>query len=356
MSKSIFLAFSISNSSVTEYFLELANELSKTRSVYIFTDKLLEHPFDVSPEITFYSWPSPRPNKPQDFIFLMRRIRKHRPDTMLSMFGNVNIFLLTGFLMRVPKRIAWCHSISTAFEKSRAMEIRKAAVFRLATKLVANSDATKQDLIKNFSVNPNKIAVVYNAVRANPIPDVAVDPDKIVFVGRLHPSKGIDTLIDALAILVSEFPKLNLTIIGGHLGGNVIKKYQQQVTGLAVERNVTFLGNCEKQRVLEEFANAYVSVIPSTAEGFGLVIIESFSVKTPVIGANNSAIREIIRHEHDGLLFTTRDSADLASKLRFLLQNPDLRDIYSKQCYERFSENFELTSAVANLLNKSGVL
>jgi glycosyltransferase involved in cell wall biosynthesis len=348
--KSIFLSFAISDSSVTEYFIELANQLSKEYRVVVITDSVSAHPFAISKDIQLFTLPSGKPGKLSDFPFLAKKIAEYRPETMIAIFGNVNLFLLAGFFCRVRNRIAWCRSISIAFEKRRFLQYRKRLIYKLATKIFANSNATKKDLIENFGVNPNKIDVFYNAVSAAAFPGVTVRREKIVFVGRLHPSKGIDILFDALPLILEHFPHTKLAMVGGHLEGNVIKKYRRKAEELGIDANVEFLGIRPKNEVLRELASAYVSVVPSLAEAFGFVVIESFSVGTPVIGSDNTGIAEIIRHGQDGFLFETANAADLAQKTISLLGNQALRTLFSVNCHERFLHHFELRKEVGDLV------
>lgn len=350
--KTIFLSYSIGNSSVTDFFVELSNKLSKEYKVIIITDYIKDHSFYISPEITIYQWPSSRPTEVKDFIFLSKKVRKYRPETMISIFGAVNLFLLVGYLFGVKRRIVWRRSISTQFEPRKKLQLRKKYFYRLATTIVANSKATKQDLVENFGVNESKIEIVYNAVRDYEIPNTGGGSNNILYVGRMHPSKGVETLLEAMPAILSQFPDIQLVLLGGYLKGIEIQKYEKISKILRIEKNVSFLGNQPKQRVLEELSSAYVAVVPSIIEAFGFVVIESFSVKTPVIGSNTSGIAEIIRKEKDGFLFETRNAADLSKKIISLFNNREMRQTLSSNCYKRFRDDFEIKSAVDRLYFK----
>ena len=346
--RTIFLSFTINNSSLTDFFLMLSNKLTKSYRVVVITDRIEDHPFAVSPDIIFYQWPSSRPTKFRDFVFLFKKVRQYKPRVMVSMFGSVNLFLLVGTLLGVKHRLAWYHTISTASDSTKSLKFRKKFVYKMATRIIANSNATKTDLQENFLIPPEKISVVYNAVR----PEKAgtnIKRNQLVYAGRLHPSKGIDTLVAAMPAVLEKFPDTQLILFGGHLEGNAIKKYIAQVKNLGISKSVIFKGTRPKQEVVEAFAESYVSILPSFFEAFGFVVIESFSVKTPVIGSDTSGIAEIIRDGKDGFLFKPGNEKDLSEKIIHLLQSPGLREDFSTNCFERFMDQFEVGSVTGKL-------
>src|SRR5690606_31878150 len=114
---------------------------------------------------------------------------------------------------------------------------------------------------------------------------------------------------------------------------------------LQVSKNVEFIGNQGKKRIMKEFSSSNVTVVPSIEEAFGYVVIESFSARTPVIGSNTTGIAEIIRNNMDGFLFEVGNSSDLAEKIIALRKDQVLRKNFSDNCYFRFKEKFEIKSS-----------
>lgn len=343
----IFLSFTLKNSSLAGFFIELCNQLAFNNRVIIITYAVEKHNFYISPKIEILKWPSKRPTKFKDFLFLIKLVKKHRPKTMIANFGAVNMFLIVGYLFRVKQRIAWYHTLSGQLEKHKILQLRKRIFYKMATKIISNSKATRNDLVKNFRVKKSKVKIIYNAVR-EPLKTGCVIPFKLVYAGRMHVTKGVDILLLAMPLVVKKFPLVNLTLIGDDLKGEQIKKYIEIVNVLKIQDNVIFLGNQNKDRVLEQFSSAYLTIVPSIVEAFGYVVIESFSVKTPVIGSNTGGIAEIIRDDLDGLLFEVNNSLDLADKINHLLGNHRLREQFSNNCFDRFLQNFEVKEVVNN--------
>ncbi len=347
MKPCVFLAYSISKASVSDYFTSLAIHLSHTHTVVVFTDTREVH--EDLEAITIYKWPSKRPTQWKDFKFLHQRIRKYQPEIMISVFGAVNMFLIGGFVHNVKHRIAWRRTLVDQLNPSRFSLFRKRFIYKMATEIYANSKATKTDIEQHFNVPSSKVRVVYNAVKDYRVESKKVHPYRLVYAGRLHKSKGIDTLLEALPAVVKLYKDVELLVLGGSLTGNAIKKYQQKVEDIAIKGNVRFLGNQPKDKVLEIFANAQITIVPSLVEAFGFVVIESFSVGTPVIGSNTTGIAEIIRHGQDGVLFEPNSPEDLSQKIIDILSSPIQRILYSKNCYKRFKNTFEVESATKAL-------
>jgi hypothetical protein len=96
--KTIFLSFTIKNSSVAEFFIELSNQLALNNKVIIITYAVEINNFNISPEIEVLKWPSKRPTNFKDFLFLSRLVKKYKPEAMIANFGAVNMFLFKELL------------------------------------------------------------------------------------------------------------------------------------------------------------------------------------------------------------------------------------------------------------------
>lgn len=352
--KSVFIAFTLKNSSVSEFFVCLANYLSRTHHVVLITHANEKHNLVIEDSIEIFNWPTNRPNSLKDLLFLLKLIQKYQPKTLIGNFAAVNLFMFGGFMMRVKNRIAWYHTLTTQLENKKLMRIRKRLFYNLATKIATNSEAGKQDLIKAFNIAPSKIEVINNAVRD---PEMVSETEfgKIVFAGRLHKVKGVRVLMRAISLLKNEISNFKLVIIGEDEGTGELEELKKLRKELELEDYVNFLGNRSRNYVLKEFSSAYISVVPSFNEAFGYVVIESFSVGTPVIGSDSTGIATIIRDGKDGYLFRIGDDRDLADKLISILKDKKTRDKMSENCYRHFKEDYELKKVVKQLAKNPGI-
>lgn len=357
--KTVFLSFSVGETSVSDYFISLSKKIDENYNVVIFSDtkKPLNILLPASIEIKY--WPSKRPTKFKDAFFLYKNIKKYKPIMTISIFGSVNIFLLIGFLCRVNHRVAWIRTLSTQFDMKKQNIIRKSLVYRLATNIITNSIATKEDAIKVFKVKESKIKVLPNTVTnyRDSLNNSSVEKFKILYVGRLHNSKGVDVLIKAIAELVNQNFDVFLDIIGN---GPEEKNLKELTNKLNISNQVSFLGGKNKIEVLNAFKKSYCAVIPSRSEAFGYTVIEAMSVGTCVVGANNTGIKEIIIHNQTGLLFETNNPHDLSLQIKTILLDERKRDNLANKGYERFLSTYETTKAIksymkyfSNLLSSS---
>jgi glycosyltransferase involved in cell wall biosynthesis len=134
-------------------------------------------------------------------------------------------------------------------------------------------------------------------------------------VGRLHPVKNLDLLIQAIA----QLPDASLTIIGDG-------PQRESLVTLAAQLNalVRFLGIVPQKQIALELNRSELFVLPSREEGHPKALIEAMAVGTAVLGTDVTGIREFIEHGQTGWLCRP-DSASLQEAIQHLLARPDLR-------------------------------
>ena len=98
--------------------------------------------------------------------------------------------MLAGFLLKVKHRVAWYHTLTSQVEFKRLLFWRKKAIYKLATRIIANSASAELDVIKAFGINKNKVEVISNAVN-NPCITAETNRHKLVYAGRLHSIKEL---------------------------------------------------------------------------------------------------------------------------------------------------------------------
>ncbi len=136
-----------------------------------------------------------------------------------------------------------------------------------------------------------------------------------LFVGRLSPEKGLDTLLAAWKGLGRNW---TLKIVGDGPMATEIAVFCEK------HREVEWLGPKSRPETAEIMSNARVLVFPSKwYETFGRVAIESFAAGAPVIASRLGAMVEICQDQRTGLLFEPGDASDLAEKLRWVFDHPE---------------------------------
>jgi glycosyltransferase involved in cell wall biosynthesis len=141
---------------------------------------------------------------------------------------------------------------------------------------------------------------------------------RVLYLGRLERSKGVDLLCDAFAQSAATQPMLHLDVVGGgglapELRGRYGEHPQMAFHGLV-------LGE-EKQILLQE---SDCLLVPSVwDEAFGLVTIEAFAAGTPVLASNVGALPELVRHGETGYILPAGDLAAWAEALSVLVDKRD---------------------------------
>ncbi len=177
-------------------------------------------------------------------------------------------------------------------------------------RLIAVSQATKQDLVKKVGVSPNKISVIYEGVNFPAQPfrhDLLTntlnkyDLEKrgyFLFVGTIQPRKNLERLIKAFSCQLSSDDRrlmtdssLKLVLAGGKgwLSDEIYKLPQE----LGIASQVKFLGYVPDADLPYLYSGARAFLFPSLYEGFGLPILEAMYYSCPVLTANTSSLPEV---------------------------------------------------------------
>jgi hypothetical protein len=161
----------------------------------------------------------------------------------------------------------------------------------------------------------------------------------VLHAGRLSTEKNVDTILDAMPLMLKQKPELKLVVTSK---GPAKKALEKKALKMGLQECVLFTGFVDDQDLVALYDQAELSIIASEADTQGLVIVEAMARGTPVIGADALAIPEVV-DGNNGLLFQVKDAQDLAEKALTVLQDDVLK--------ERMGENARLT-AEKNTLEK----
>lgn len=164
------------------------------------------------------------------------------------------------------------------------------------------------------------------------------DPARIVFVGRLHPQKGLDTLLQALQQLREKYDgRLQLQLLGD---GPLRAELTQLAEQLDISDIVHFVGQTDEvTRYLQE---ADVFVLPSRAEGISNALLEAMAAGLTAVVSQIPGNVDVIEHEKNGLLFTVDDPQALAESVHRVLTQANLREQLGRQARQRVVDRFSL--------------
>jgi D-inositol-3-phosphate glycosyltransferase len=221
-----------------------------------------------------------------------------------------------------------------------------------ADRLVAASPLERQQLIDLYGADAGKIEVVPCGVdldRFHPVPQaearaalgLPLEQKLVIFVGRIEPLKGIDTLIRAMPQVVHVLPHgqhdVSVAIIGGDAGDDPTHMTAEMARlralrhDLGLEGLVTFMGAKSQEMLPLYYAAADVLVMPSHYESFGMVALEAMACGTPVIASYVGGLKYTVLHGVTGFHVPVRDPDALAAELVRLLTDESLRQQMGQQ-------------------------
>ncbi|MCA9970959.1 MAG: glycosyltransferase family 4 protein [Anaerolineales bacterium] len=198
---------------------------------------------------------------------------------------------------------------------------------RRAAAIIAVSQASKQDIVREYGVDPAKIHVVYEAAssRFRPLPPAELAqarqtyslPDQfLVHLGTLEPRKNLLRLLEALQVLRSaSFPKLCLVLAGGR--GWLYDDFFARIAALGLQDAVHVLGWVPDEDLPAILAAADLAVQPSLYEGFGLPILEQMACGQVVAASGVSSHPEV--GGEAAVYFDPTSVAEMAAVIRRLL-------------------------------------
>lgn len=221
---------------------------------------------------------------------------------------------------------------------------------RVATRILADSEATKGDLVREYGTLAEKIVVVYPgrdeslcrvedpaaiaAVRAN----YGITDDYILHVGTLHPRKNLSRLVESFAALNSRFSAHNLQLVIAGKKGWLYDEVFARVKALGLVDRVIFAGYVADVDLPALMSGARLFAFPSLYEGFGFPVLEAMSCGTPVVCSDTSSLPEVTGNA--ALRVNPLDTVALTEAMARLLTDESLRATLVARGYtqvQRFS-------------------
>lgn len=221
---------------------------------------------------------------------------------------------------------------STAFQEANPalaaatwlLERPVPVVFR-DTPVIAVSGSTRTDLVRR-GLAPERITVVPNGVDLDAYAPVAGEPEfsepTLVFVGRIKRYKRVDLMLDAVAALRDRGLNVRLVVAGR---GDHLPELRRRRERLALDDRVEFLGFVSEDRKRELLRRAWVHVLTSPKEGWGLSNMEAAASATPTVASDSPGLRDSVVDGETGLLVPHGDVTALTDALQRILEDPRLR-------------------------------
>ncbi len=277
---------------------------------------------------------------------------------MLQMFHTLG--LMKQEIARTPEEFEGDYRIHGEYD-----------VLANADRIIAATEAERQQLETLYGLDTGKVTIIPPGVDTShfyPIPQdeakeaigIPVQDRMALFVGRIEPLKGLDTLIRAMAIVKETCESFRcphyLVIIGGDPQEDPdqmsaeMERLQNLCQTLGLDEIILFLGKRGQATLPYYYAAAEVVVMPSHYESFGMVALEAMACGTPVIASRVGGLAHLIQDGETGYFVPAQDAPALAEKLRLVFVDNALRAQLGNQAAQ-YAQQFCWESIAAQILD-----
>jgi len=279
-------------------------------------------------------------------IKLFPELRKEKFDLIdVSVFPYFSCFTVkaVSILKKTPSAFTW-HEVWNDYwyeYLGRKQGFFGRTIEKVVSKISGNniavSDWTKKRL-EALGTPEEKITVIPNGIDLKRISEIEPEGSwasagmetkiyDVIFAGRLIKEKNVDVLIKAVALLKSNFPNIKCCIVGD---GPEKEGLVELAKKTGVYGNVEFAGFQEYRELIGKIKASKVLVLPSSREGFGMVVIEAFACGVPVVTVSerHNAAQSLVEDGVDGLVVELGDR-EIAKGVE--------KTIKEKACYKKFS-------------------
>lgn len=253
-----------------------------------------------------------------------------------------------GVLRRLPV-ITTVHSMIARDYLSSAMRMAATLMdnvtLPLTDRVIAVSEAVARDVIRR-GARKDRVRVVYNGITPPPEGDrgalrrdlgLAPDAFTIFSAARLHPVKGLEYLLRAVALAGDRIPSWRLLIAGD----GPLRRELEELTGtLGLSERVRFLGQVPAARRLLPACDLYIS--PSIMEALGISILEAMSAGVPVVATAVGGVTEFLTDGQNGLLVPPGDPKALGDAAARVAQDRDLASRLARAAFETYERQFSV--------------
>jgi 1,4-alpha-glucan branching enzyme len=227
----------------------------------------------------------------------------------------------------------------------------EARIVRRANHVIAVSQNVKRELIKRWRIPEDKVTYIPHGVNTEFFKPAKKKQPIILFVGRLSNRKGVHQLVEAFA--KANLDRYKLILVGD---GEERMSIKRKVNELGIKNKVKMLGYIPVSLLQKLYAEAEILVLPSIVEPFGIVVLEAMASGCIPIVTKSAGVAELIENNKDGLLVEPNDVEALCYKIKYLINNSELRRIMAKNARKKAESSLSWENVAHRVLRVYGKL
>ncbi len=265
---------------------------------------------------------------------IIRTIRMVNPDIVHAQSLYIAIpALVSKRFLKIPY-LVWGRG-SDVYLPNRFTKLTAKTILKNADSVLALTKEMKRVMQVIYD---REIAVVPNGIDLNeytarlPAREVEGCKKRILFVGRLHPVKGVQYLLQAMKIVHEEMPEARLILVGDGEERDILESLTDN---LGIRGCVEFVGKVPHEMIPDYMYHADVFVLPSLSESFGIVNLEAMACGLPIVATRVGGLPDVIEDGVNGYLVGTREPREIAERLLMVMQNDEMQEEISTNNREK---------------------
>ena len=244
-------------------------------------------------------------------------------------------------------------SVHNVYTKTKERKIQRRIannlLGRISDKVIAVSEAVREDVIRYDRVDPSKVLVIRNGVDTELFSPAGApgsirkelglgDNDTVIgFVGRLVPAKGLSYLLEAFADVRKEIDHVKILIVGR---GALLSPLQDMAAEKGLQDDIIFAG--ERSDIPAILSSIDIFAMSSEYEGLPNALLEAMSAARPSVVTTAGGMKEVVQDEVTGLIVPVGDPAALSQAMKRLITDKELSRAMGIAAREYIEKNFSI--------------
>jgi phosphatidyl-myo-inositol dimannoside synthase len=300
-------------------------------------------------------------------FYLIKEIFKKKPDLIIASTWNIGAFATDLKKIFRFKTILAYHGLEVTKQLNPKRKLKLLRAINNSNVNIAVSQFTKNEIIKKFNLDTNKISVLPNGVdvkRFYPKPKSEDLLEKhnlknkkiLLTLSRVIERKGHDIVIKSLVDVIKEVEDL-IYLIAGVAETKFKEKLEALIKQLKLDPHVIFTGALGANEIIDYYnlCDFYIMISKGSgnkgdSEGFGITFLEANACEKAVIGSNVDGIPDAVEHMNNGLLIEANNVKETSNTILQLFQDSTLRDQLGKNGLKRIKTQFTWEAVTKRLL------